>query len=129
MVQGKRLTALSPRHVKTPLFLFGKAETITMVADETIAETEGITAEFGAGALHLALKKLPADHPGTTNSLGIPHVEDIHKPTPVTSSALIGFFDLFFRLFFLGALGRILFDRFLAVFAFAHDFSPFFRND
>ena len=108
-----------------PLFLGGKPHAIKMVADETVPDTEGIAAEFGAGPLHLALEKLPADHPGPANSLGVPHVKDIHTSPFTRSSSLFIFFDLFFRLFFLGALGRILFDRFLAVLAFAHDISPF----
>ena len=52
-----------------------------MVADEAIPHADGMTTESGVGSFYRALEKILADHAGTTNSLGIPHVEYTHSAT------------------------------------------------
>jgi hypothetical protein len=53
----------------------GKFQALKMVADVTIPHAEGIFTETGVGPFYLALEKILADHAGTTNSHGIPHIE------------------------------------------------------
>jgi hypothetical protein len=63
------------------LFPVGKFEAILMIADEAAPHAEGMLAEFGVGPFHLALEKVLADHPGTTNFYGVPQVEYTHSFT------------------------------------------------
>jgi hypothetical protein len=52
-----------------------------VVADIAVSHGEGILTESGVGPFDLALEEILADHPGSTNSHGIPYVEYIHSPT------------------------------------------------
>jgi hypothetical protein len=105
-----------------------------MVADEAIPQTDGMPTVSGVGFFYLALEKILADHAGTANSLGIPHVEYTHGSTfssrffvmrlsnYLSFSAFLIFFSAFFSF---GVLAGSFLTAFLVFSPLLMIFSPY----
>ena len=73
-------TVAGPERQKNrPLFRAGIVNAVGVLADKAVPHGDGELAEYGVGPFHRALNKIRADYAGTTDFLGTPYVEYIHR--------------------------------------------------